>query len=189
MNEDALGKTWTLPPTSNLTRLGYPAEYRDHQEEVCLAIGYVINPDGHPSDLSLLKSWSSGEPKRDANRYWGAFAGVASAELSQWRFVPKQETGLPRAVYTVSTFLFASPSVLESSKRCEIPNLAQRIIELKQDTRVHRRMTLTSVFTRLDLDRTLEARYQMYRSTGMSERVGPPLPPPPPPRPEGTKEG
>jgi hypothetical protein len=188
-NEGGIGKTWILPPGSKLAGLAYPPEYRDHQEEVCLAIGYLINPDGHTSDLTLLKSWSSGEPKRDRDRYWGAFAGVASAELSKWHFVPKSEVGVPNAVYTVATFVFASPSVLESSKRCEIPNLSQQILGLMQNTRLRRRMTSTGVFTRLDLDRMMVPRYQNYRGISASQMNGPPLPPPPPPRPEGTKEG
>lgn len=180
VDEGDIGKTWTLQPGRKLAVLGYPPGYGDHQEEVCLAVGYLINPDGQTSDLALLKSWSSGEPRRNSSQYWGAFAGVASAELSQWRFVPNPKVGAPRAVYTVATFVFASPSVLESSKRCAIPNLVQRILELKQNTRARRKMTSTGVFTQLDLDPTLEAGYQNSGSARFRPVDLPPSLPQPP---------
>ncbi|MDI1251795.1 hypothetical protein [Thermomonas sp.] len=176
VNEDALNKTWIFPPEIKLKGLAYPPEYRDHQEEVCLAIGYVINPDGHASDLSLLKSWSSGEPKRDKDKYWAAFADATSAELSQWKFVPAPEAKSPGAVYTVSTFVFASPSVLESSKRCAIPSLTQHIRDLLRNNRTHRRMASNGVFNRLDLDPTLEARFYNANGAGTSTKEAPPPP-------------
>jgi hypothetical protein len=176
VNEDAIGKTWTLPPGSKLTGLGYPPEYAGHQEEVCLAIGYVINADGHASDLSLLKSWSSGEPSRDKDKYWGALAGAASAELSQWKFVPAPEAKSPSPVYTVSTFVFASPGVSESSKRCAIPSLTQHIHDLMRGNRTHRRMTANGLFNRLNLDPTLQARYYNANGAGTATKEAPPPP-------------
>ncbi len=189
VNESAVGGIWKLPATSKRAVMEFPPEYQNQQEQVCLAVGYLINDDGSTSDLALLKSWSSREPRRDRDRYWGAFARVASAELSKWRFVPKAEAGVARAVYTVATFVFAPTGVPEPSTRCAIPNLSLRIIELMQDTRVRRRMTSTGIFNRLDLNRMVEARYQNYRGFGMSQRDGPPEPPPTPPRPHLIKDG
>ncbi len=176
VNEDSIGKVWIIPPNSKLTGLAYPAEYADHQEQVCLAIGFMINPDGHASDLGLIKSWSSNEPRRGKDEYWGAFAGVASAELSQWKFVPNAEVKVPGAVYTVATFVFASPSADESSKRCAIANLNLRIRELMQSNRSHRRMAANGVFARLDLDPTLENRFYNVNGAGTRMKEAPPPP-------------
>ena len=198
VDEAIISETWTLPADSKLTVLGYPAEFVNHEEEVCLAVGYLINPDGYTSDLSLLKSWSSREPRRDRQEYWGAFAGVASAAVSQWHFAPKPEVTTPRATYTVSTFVFASPSTLEASKRCAIPNLTERILELKGNTRAKRLMRSNNVFDRLDLDPTMMVRYhgqkrglqegdmqraQNQRALPQPPAAAPPPPPPPPPNP------
>lgn len=176
VNEGAIDKVWTLPPDRKMTGLAYPPEYRDHQEQACVSIGYVITPDGQASDLSLLKSWSSEEPKRGRDEYWSALAGAASGELSQWRFLPKPDAGAPRATYTVSTFVFASPSMLESSKRCEIPSLGQLIRDLMRNNRTHRRMAANGTFTKLDLDPTSEARY--YNPNGAGTMTKEPPPPP-----------
>ena len=190
VDETLLSEQWALAQGSKATVLEYPAEFADHREEVCLAVGYLINPDGHTSEFALLKSWSSREPKRDKARYWGAFARVASAEVSQWRFVPKAAGGAERAAYTVATFVFPSPTTLESSKRCAIPNLTERILELKQDTRASRLMKSNSVFYRLDLDPTMNIRYQQQRFRLQNEEMrryqfeqSQPPPPPPPPEP------
>ncbi|MEO5963781.1 MAG: hypothetical protein ABIP87_10170 [Thermomonas sp.] len=185
-NEGDIRNAWMLPPGSKLPVPGYPAGYSDDQAEVCVAVGYLINPDGHTSDFALLKSWSAQEPSQGGDRYWGEFARGASAALSQWRFIPKPEVGVPRPVYTVATFVFASPNLLESSKRCAIPNLSQRIVELRQDSRASRRMSASGVFDRLDLDPTLEARYrgQTYlRNSEVSRNQPPALPRPQPPTP------
>ena len=178
VNEGGIRNAWTLPPGTKLPVPGYPSEFSNDQAEVCVAVGYLINPDGHTSDFALLKSWSAGEPKQDRDRYWSAFAGVASAALSQWRFIPKADVAAPREVYTVATFVFASPNVRESSKQCAIPNLGQRLVELRQDPRVLRRMSVNGVFDRLELDPTLEAHYLSRQRNQQSPRKHPPATPP-----------
>lgn len=184
VNEGGIGYAWTLPPGTKLPVPGYPAEYADTQTETCVAVGYLINPDGHTSDFALLKSWGTGEPRQDRDRYWSAFAGVASAALSQWRFMPKADVAMPRKVYTVATFVFASPNVRESSKQCAIPNLGQRLVELRQDPRARRRMNANGVFDRLDLDPTLEDHYLSRQRSQQSPRNQPPATPPAqPPKP------
>lgn len=159
VNEGGISHAWTLPPGSKLAVPAYPVEYADNQAEVCVAIGYLLNADGNTSDFALLKSWSAREPRQKREAYWGAFARAASTALSQWRFIPKPDVAVPRQVYTVATFVFASPNLRETSKRCAIPNLGQRLVELRHDNRARRRMSAVDVFDRLDLDPALEAHY------------------------------
>jgi len=191
-NEGGIRDAWALPTGTKLAVPGYPPEYADTQTETCVGIGYLIHEDGQTSDFALLKAWSAQEPKRERDLYWRAFARVASAALSQWRFVPRPEVKAPKPVYTVATFVFASSNVLESRMRCAIPDLTQHIVGLKQDKRVRHRMNAGGVFDRLDdIDPTLEAlfRNQQYRRDESARRKEPPPspipPPPPPPNPPG----
>lgn len=176
-NEGALGDAWSLQHADTLEFLQYPQHYADHPADACLAIGYLINPDGQVSDFSLLKSWSSREPRRDRERYWGALAEVASAALSERRYVPKAGVISTKPVYTVSTFVFASPGAVESSKRCAIPNLSQWVADLKRNTRSSNRMSSNAVFDRLELDPFRDSR----RRESTAQLHAPPPPPPPPP--------
>lgn len=181
VNEGGIREAWTLPPGSRLPVPGYPDAFAERQSEVCVALGYLINPDGHTSDFALLKAWSAKEPRQDRDRYWRAFAEVASAALAQWRFAPKPDVAVPRPVYTVATFVFGSANVLESSKRCAIPNLRQRIADLNQDSRARRRMNANDIFDRLELDPTREARYrgQSYLRENDARPHQPPITPKP----------
>lgn len=174
-NEGTLGDAWGLPPASKQDFLQYPTQYADHPADACLAIGYLINPDGQVSDFGLLKSWSSKEPRRERDRYWGALTEVASATLSERRYMAKTGVAAPRPVYTVATFVFASPNTNESSKRCAIPDLSQRISDLKRNPRSRNRMSSNAVFDRLELDPFRDSR----RREGTAQLHVPPPPPPP----------
>ena len=192
LNEGGIREAWTLPPGSRLPVPGYPEAFAERQAEVCVALGYLINTDGHTSDFALIKAWSAQEPRQERDRYWGAFAGAASAALAQWRFVPKSEVATPRQVYTVATFVFGSANVLESSKRCAIPNLRQRIADLNQDSRARRRMNANGIFDRLDLDPTRDARYrgQSYlRENDARRHQAPATTKPQPPKPTSADQG
>jgi isocitrate lyase len=73
---------------------GYPAAMQARAANVCLSVGYTLNPEnGTPSDLTLLQAWS--RDKDDVALTDGeleAFVQAAAGALSQWRFVP-QGTG------------------------------------------------------------------------------------------------
>lgn len=188
VNEGGIRDEWTLAPGAVLPVPAYPEAYASDQGEVCVAIGYLLNADGTTSDFALLDAWSANEPKRDRDEYWSTFAGDASNALARWRFAPRAEVGNPRPVYTVATFLFASKNPAELRKHCAIPNLMMRLVELRYDTRLSRRMAGQDIFTRLEIDPTLENRYremerQHERASQPSERMQPPPPPPPPPNP------
>lgn len=193
LNEGGIRDEWTLAPGAKLPVPAYPEAYAASQAETCVAIGYLLNPDGTTSDFALLKAWSAAEPKKDRETYWGVFAQHASNALAHWAFVPRPEVGSPRPVYTVATFLFASSSPVELRKRCAIPNLVLRLVELRQDNKAKRRMAGNDLFDRLDIDPGLEQRYrdqerqreQMMQHREVPVKTPPPPPPPPPPTPPG----
>ncbi len=184
-NEGGIRDDWTLPPGAKLAVPAYPSRYADSKADVCVAIGYLLNPDGTTSDFSLLKGWAEQEPRQEREAYWKTFAGGASAALSTWKFVPRSDSVTPRAVYTVATFVFGSAASLELRKRCVIPNLAQHLLELRHDNRLKRRMAEKGLFDRLDIDPLLEQRYQdLYRRNDEAIRpIEPPPTPSPPPSP------
>lgn len=187
VNEGGIRDAWTLAPGAKLPVPAYPVEYVASQAEACVSIGYLLNPDGGTSDFALLKSWSANEPKQDRDAYWTAFANAASGALAHWRFQPRPEVSSSRAVYTVATFVFASANAQETRKRCGIPNLAMRIVELRQNTKARRRMSGNTLFDQLDIDPSLEARYrdELYKRDSMRQQDSEPQPPPtPPPTPQ-----
>lgn len=150
VNEGAIRDEWTLPQGYKLAMPEYPAGYASQPASVCVAIGYLINPDGSTSDFALLKSWTSADvPNKDSQDYWTAFANAAAQALSQWRFQPRPEVKAPRPVYTVATMMFAASPDLRT--HCAIPNLAIRLRELRQDQSARRKMN-TALFDRLELD-------------------------------------
>ena len=58
-NEGGIRDAWTLPQGFKLAMPAYPSAYIEQRAEVCVAIGYLINPDGSTSDFALLQSWTS----------------------------------------------------------------------------------------------------------------------------------
>lgn len=56
VNEGGIARQWTLAPGALLPVPAYPEIYKSSGAEVCVAIGYLLNPDGTTSDFSLLKS-------------------------------------------------------------------------------------------------------------------------------------
>ena len=180
VNEGGIRDAWALAPGATLPVPAYPAAYAAEQAETCVAIGYLLNADGTTSDFALLKSWSAGEPRREREAFWSAFANDASGALARWRFVPRPEVTSPVPVYTVATFLFGAKNGAELRKRCAIPSLAFRIIELRQSAKTRRRMSGSEIFSRLHIDPAVEQRYneQLRVNEQEGRDVEPELPPP-----------
>ena len=175
VNEGGIRDEWTLPAGFKLATPTYPSEYAAHQAEACLAIGYLINPDGTTSDFALLKSWTSmNVPSRSAQEYWTAFAQASAQALSQWRFEPRPEVTAPRPVYTVATLLFAAQTP-QLRDRCAISDLAARLREFRGDPASRRKMTL-DLYDRLDVDPLRYERDEQgrdSRETGARRTPGP----------------
>lgn len=151
VNEGGIRDEWTLPAGFKLALPAYPPQHAGQQAEACVAIGYLINPDGSTSDFALLKSWTSTNvPSRSEQEYWTAFAQASAQALSQWRFEPRPEVVAPRPVYTVATLLFAAHTP-QLRARCAIPDLAAKLRELRGDRGARRRMT-GELYDRLDVD-------------------------------------
>src|SRR5689334_19673500 len=53
-NEGAIADEWMLAPGAKLAAPGYTKEMKESGDNVCVALGYAINPDGKTSDFTLL---------------------------------------------------------------------------------------------------------------------------------------
>lgn len=165
VNEGGIRDEWTLPPGYKLAMPVYPVSYASQPAEVCVAVGYLINPDGTTSDFALLKSWTSADVPKSNQEYWSAFAQAAAQALQQWRFQPRPEVTTPRPVYTVATMMFAAASSNLRS-RCAISDLTVRLRELRQDNNARRKMDF-GLFDRLELDPFRQQREIRPRMGGM----------------------
>jgi hypothetical protein len=155
-DESKLAEHWSLVPGTQLMP-PYPEAYAKDPEQVCMVVGYLVNPDGHTSDFALLKSWTSGSNSRSRNEFWAEFADLASRAVAQWRYAPK-DAGSKAPVYTAATFVFGDPkAALDTQSHCAVPDLGARIVELRYDPRAHRMMS-RGIFSRLDIDPMTEER-------------------------------
>ncbi len=132
VNEGGIRDAWTLAPGQKLAAPGYPAAYVQRGDNVCLAVGYRVQPDGSTSDFTTLHAWTSSaggvEPEVG---YYDAFGQAAVAALSEWKFTPKQGVGKPQPVDTVATITFMSQkSAMDSQtlrSHCAVKDLADAI--------------------------------------------------------------
>ena len=134
VDEGSLGQTYGLAPGASLAAPGYPAMYAATGDDVCIALGYTVMPDGTTGDFRLLNAWSSdrGAAQQQA-RYLESFAGAAANAVSQWRFVPKDPASTA-AVQTVTTMAFKGNGATQQlTDRCRITNLAVHYSHRKTD--------------------------------------------------------
>jgi hypothetical protein len=127
-NEGGIRDKWMLADGAQLAAPGYPAEFAPDMRNVCMALGYKINPDGTTSDFQVLKQWNSAtEDKEPQPGFWEAFARAGAAAVGQWRFKPRPEVTSATPVFTVATLNFqATRDITGADLRahCKIDDLA-----------------------------------------------------------------
>ena len=110
----------------------YPAAFaKGPARDVCLALGYQIEPDGSTGKFRVLKQWNSdSEDKEPVDGFWAEFAQTGADALSQWKFKPRPEVAAPQPTYTVATLTWQTrketdPAALRA--HCRIDDLAAHI--------------------------------------------------------------
>lgn len=128
VTEGGIGKTWAAAPGASFAAPGYPAAMQARAANVCLSVGYTLNPEnGTPSDLTLLQAWS--RDKDDVALTDGeleVFVQAAAGALSQWRFVPKDGAVKHVTTFTSATLTFnGAPNTRPQSLpgQCRIADL------------------------------------------------------------------
>jgi len=164
VNEGGIRSDWTLAPGTKLSAPGYPGAFAKTGDDVCVAVGYRIQPDGSTSDFSLLKSWSSRSGEGEAvEGYWDAFSQASVAALQQWKFAPRPEVGKPITVDTVATMTFTGKQSVDAATlrgKCKIEDLTAFLEQVKID------MAKRSDMNRHQLDKTYQqqTRSEMIRT-------------------------
>lgn len=141
VNEGRIGDQWMLADGVKLAAPGYPAAFADKGDNVCIAMGYLIKPDGSTGDFALLRAWTSSNADKDADKepvagFWEAFSQAGVGALSQWRFKPRPEVSAVRPTYTVATLHFMgkqAADVGELRDHCKISDLPTFVQREKSD--------------------------------------------------------
>ena len=137
VNEGGIRSDWTLAPGATLSAPGYPGAFAKTGDDVCVAMGYRIQPDGSTSDFSLLKVWSSRSGEGEAvEGYWDAFSQASVAALQSWKFAPRPEVSKPVRVDTVATMTFTGLQSVDAATlrgKCKIEDLAAFLEQVKVD--------------------------------------------------------
>jgi hypothetical protein len=152
VNEGGIRDQWMLADGVALAVPGYPAEFKERADNVCVAIGYSIDPrTGNTGDFILLKQWSSAgaEPEKG---YFDAYAASAAGALAQWKFKPRPEVSKPQRTITVATMTFTGkekmdPAMLRAN--CAVSDLATAIQSANNDNLKNRNRL------RRDMEQTL----------------------------------
>ncbi len=161
-NEGGIRDKWALADGVTLAAPGYPADFAARGDNVCLAMGYRIRPDGSTGEFVMLRGWSSsGGEKEPVAGFWDAFSQASAAALAQWKFKPRAEIATARPVDTVATMTFMGSKAEDAAGlrgRCAVPDL----VALLEQAKLKRA-------ERGDLNRSQID--QKYRETNRSEMI------------------
>lgn len=137
VNEGGIRDQWMLADGVKLAAPGYPANFVDRGDSVCVAMGYSILPDGTTSDFTVLKAWNSSMAEKEpVQGYWEAYTQASAAALSQWKFKPRPEVATPIPTYTVATMNFTGKNATDADRlrgRCAISDLPTFVQNQKAD--------------------------------------------------------
>ena len=135
VNEGGIRDEWMLADGVKLAAPGYPSAFADRGDNVCLAMGYSIKPDGTTSDFSVVKAWNSAAADKEPEvGYWEAFSQAGAQALSQWKFKSRPEVTKPRPTYTVATITFVGKANSDAAglrSQCGVTDLAALVQEQK----------------------------------------------------------
>ena len=136
--EGGLAKDWIVQPGHELAAPGYPATFADRGDDVCVVVGYRVQPDGSTSDYVMLGGWNSSRRyQQPATGYWDAYSQAGAAALSQWRFAPKPGVESNAAVDTVAVMTFRGESSNRTTSdvraKCAVPNLVARMQYVRRE--------------------------------------------------------
>ena len=124
-NEGAIGDQWMLAPGTKLAAPGYTKEMKESGDNVCVALGYAIAPDGKTSDFTVLRTYSSRE--NPPSNYFDQYTASAAHAVSQWAFAPRPGVDAPQRTVTVATLTFrGNAEAMDAglASRCKISDLA-----------------------------------------------------------------
>lgn len=171
VSESEIALSWTPAPGSARVIAGYPAAAVDRTHDVCVNIGFQINPDGRTSNFVEMRAWHSAGSGSDAKaQQIRPFAQAAAAAVSLWHFVPVSTPAKP--VYTSAAFAFKGSKALSDSQilvRCRIEDLPAHVAAAKREAEAR------GSLNRAHLDRVRRTNFERRKGiqrTSRSETEG-----------------
>jgi hypothetical protein len=150
VNEGGIRDQWMLADGIKLAAPGYPAQYQDRGDNVCVAIGYAIDPKGKTGDFTVLKTWSSAGTEPE-DGYFATYAAASAGAVSQWQFKPRPEVSAPQRTITVATLIFTGKQKMDGAvlrSNCQVTDLAAALQKAGNDSAKNSRL-------RRDMEQTL----------------------------------
>ena len=169
--EGGIGDKWMLGPGVTLAAPGYPAAYAARGDNVCIALGYRLQPDGSTSDFTVLNQWTdhAGQDDRDPD-YFDAFAQAAAAALMKWKFVPRNGS-TPLPVDTVATMAFAGDKAAGNlaalRQHCAIRDLQALFVDVRAHSARRGDLNRSQLEKTLLMQTRNEMRANAARGSGM----------------------
>lgn len=138
ISEGGTASVWRFAPGVPKVLPGYPDSVADKTEDVCVGLGYLLNPDGSTSDIAVLNSWGSRTPEdKVPEGHFDPYARYAAAALMQWRFVPVGGGHANiKPIYTAATFTFSTNAEADRENlraRCVIEDLSGFVTKARAD--------------------------------------------------------
>ena len=132
VDEGGIAAWWMLAEGSVITAPGYPEAVVAKRNDVCVALGYVIQSDGTTADHVVVKRWSDAPSEGEVA--WDEFGRAASLALSQWRFSPKPGV-IARPTFTVATFIFSGAGMPapDLRARCDVEDVMTAVVAARHD--------------------------------------------------------
>ncbi|OGT56012.1 MAG: hypothetical protein A3E01_01930 [Gammaproteobacteria bacterium RIFCSPHIGHO2_12_FULL_63_22] len=166
VSESEIARNWAPAPGAARVIAGYPANVKDRAHDVCVNIGFQINPDGSTSNFVEMKAWHSGasstDPKAEQIR---PFAQSAAAAVSLWRFAPATKS--PKPVYTSTAFAFEGSKTLSQVQilaTCRIDDLPGHVSAAKREAEAR------GSLTRAQLDRVRRTNFERRKGIQRTSR-------------------
>lgn len=109
LSEGAASQFWR-PIPETMAMPAYPAIVADKSEDVCIGVGYMLNPDGSTSDFALLSAWGSKTAvAKPTDPHFLAFSQNSMASVQRWKFASIGGVNAKvKPIYTAATFAFST---------------------------------------------------------------------------------
>ena len=109
LSEGGAGQFWR-PIPETMAMPAYPGIVADKSEDVCVGVGYMLNPDGSTSDFVVLTAWASKLPEaKSDDPHFLPFAQNSLAAVQRWKFASVSGANSKvKPIYTAATFTFST---------------------------------------------------------------------------------
>ena len=137
LSEGGAAQFWR-PIPETIAMPGYPGIVADKSEDVCIGVGYMLNPDGSTSEFAVLNAWGSKTAEaKPTDPHFLPFSQNSLAAVQRWKFASVAGEGARmKPIYTAATFAFSTTAGADTSavrNRCTIADLGEFIAKAQAE--------------------------------------------------------